>query len=314
MVDTFGTLPAEVGKYYDRLLLSRALPTLYLPKIGQARNLPKNNGNNVSYPRFNTLATVTTALTEGLTPNPTNLSVTEVTGTVAEYGNYVEVSDALDLMAVDQVIRESVTLLGENGGQSVEEIMRAELVTGTSVLYATGSTRGAQTASSPITLSLVRKATRNLNANNAMPFYGERDGKGQGGMYIGYIHPNAWYDLQGDTQVLNTFSYSDPDKLYTLDLPTLGGVAWIVSTKAPIFSGQGLAGADVYGTFVFGREAFGALNVAGTGMWQTLVKQVGSSGAADPLNQRGSIGWKSFQMPKILNNTFFLRIEAGVSP
>lgn len=313
MTDTLGTLTAEAKAFYDRNLLERALPILGLAKAGQARNIPKNSGNQVSYRRFNQLSTATTALTESVTPAAAALSVTEVTGTVQQYGNYVQISDAIQMMGIDRVLTEATDVLGENAGQSVEEIIRAEVVTGTSVLYATGSARGSQTASNPITLTLVRKAVRTLMANDARPFYGDRDEMGQGGMFLGIIHPNAWYDLVGDTTVLNTFTYSDPEKLYTLKVPHLGQVAWMISTKAPVFTGQGSGGADVYGTMIFGKDAFGVTNVGGSGKFETMAKPLGSAGTADPMNQRATAAWVSWQLPKILNNNFFTRIETGVS-
>lgn len=312
--NTLGTLSAEAKQYYDRLLMERALPILGMYKAGQQRNIPNNGGNQVSFRRINTLSTVTSSLTEGTTPSGVSLSVTEVTGTVAQYGNFVTISDALDVMGIDPIIREATDLLGENAGQSVEEIVRSELVTGTSVLYATGSARSSQTASNPITLALVRKAVRTLDSNDARPFFGDRDeDNGQGGLYLGFIHPRQWFDLIGDTTVLNTFVYSDPDKLFTLKIPILGGVAWVKTTKAPKFTGSGASSADVYGALICGKDAFGVVNVGGTGKFQTIVKPLGSAGTADPLEQRATIGWKSYQLPKILNNNFMVRIESGVS-
>ncbi len=313
MTDTLSTLSPESKTYYDRKLLERALPILGMYKAGQQRDIPVNSGNQVSYRRFNSLSTATTALTEGTTPTAASLSVTEITGTVAQYGNYVEVSDALAMTGVDPVIRESTLLLGEIAGQSVEEVIRTELVTGTSVVYATGAARNLQDGTHPLTLALVRKAVRTLEVNDTTPFFGSRDENGQGGLFLGFIHPRMWYDLIGDSQVLNTFSYSDPEKLFTLNVPELGQVAWIKTTKAPVFTGAGAAGADVYGAIIVGQNAFGVVNVGGTGRFNTIAKPLGSAGSSDPLDQRATIGWKSFQLPKILNNNFMVRIEAGVS-
>ena len=118
MTSTLGTLTQQAKAFYDRVLLDRALPILGLYKAGQARNIPKNSGNQVSFRRFNTLATATTALTEGATPSAASLSITEVTGTVAQYGNFVTISDALDMMGIDPVIEETNQLMGENAASS----------------------------------------------------------------------------------------------------------------------------------------------------------------------------------------------------
>lgn len=313
MGDTFSSLSAEAKTYYDRRLLERAMPILGMTRAAQQRNLLKNSGNQVEFRRFNTLSTATTALTESVTPSSASLSIGTVTGTVAQYGNYVQISDSLDLMGIDPIITEATDLLGENAAQSIEEIIRTELVTGTSVLYATGAARNAQAAANPITLAMVRKAVRTLMVNDAVPFDNGRDDSGFGGLYMGFIHPRQWFDLLGDTTVQNVFTYSDPEKIYTLKAPILGQVAWVVTTKAPLFAGAGAASADVYGAIICGKNAFGVVDVAGTGRFQTIAKPLGSAGASDPLNQRASVGWKSFQLPKILNNNFMIRIESGVS-
>lgn len=313
MVDTLETLSAEAKAFYDRKLLERAKPVLKMAMSGQARSIPKNSGNQVSYRRFNQVATHTTALTEGVTPTATNASVTEVTGTVAGYGGYMTVSDQLHLMGIDPVISELTDVMGENAGQSIEEIVRTELVTGTSVLYATGSARNAQSAANPITATLVRKGVRTLMSNDAVGYEAERGDNGQGGVYLGIIHPRAFYDLIGDTTINNTFTYSDPKGIYEYKLPMFAGVAWFVSTKAPVFTGEGSGAADVYGTFIISKNAYGVVDVAGTGKFSTLVKPLGSAGSDDPLDQRASVAWKSFQLPKILNNNFMTRIEAGVT-
>ena len=314
MTDTLSSLSSEAKAFYDRSLLARALPILGLAQTGQARDIPTQGGNQVSYRRFNQLSTATTALTEGVTPTASALSVTEVTGTVAQYGNYVQISDALSLLGIDPVVIEATDVLGENGGQSVEEVIRTELVNGTSVIYpSTITSRANVAASNVISMTQIRKGVRTLMSNDTRPFYGDRDDTGQGGLFVGYIHPRVWFDLIGDTTVMNTFTYSDPNKLYTMKVPTLGQVAWIISTKAPVFTGQGSAGADVYGTFIFGRDAYGVVNVGGTGKFQTIVKPLGSAGSADPLEQRATVGWKSFQLPKVLNNNFMVRLKSAVS-
>lgn len=314
MPDTLGTLSTEAKSFYDRKLLMRALPIIQLAAAGQMRDIPKNGGNQVSYRRYNALSTATTALTEGVTPAAASLSLTEVTGTVALYGNYVEVSDALDMMGIDKTILESTELLGENAARSVDQIIRAEVQAGTSVQYATGSARSSQASTNILTLNMVKRAVRTLRANDARPFYGSRsEATGEDGLFIGFMHPNVLHDVTNDTAILNTFQYSDPNKLFNFKLGTFGGVAWIVTTHAPVFTAAGSGGADVYGTLIFGQEAFGVVNVAGTGKFKTVVKPLGSAGTSDPLDQRATIGWKSFQLPKILNNNFMIRVETGAS-
>ena len=43
---------------------------------------------------------------------------------------------------------------------------------------------------------------------------------------------------------------------------------------------------------------------------QTIIKQIGSSGVADALDQRGSIGWKAIKTAEILVEPYLMRIES----
>lgn len=313
---TVNFIPPDVQKFYDKGLLMRALPLLayYMgASPAKARTIGRGQGQLVSYRRIERMPVATGTLTEGVTPAAASITRSEITKTLSQHGNYITHSDLITMSDIDPFIQESVDVLGENGGESVDAIIRATVVTGTNVFYGTGSARNAQLKTAPLTLAKVRQAVTNLRANRAKPFYGTENGKGQGGFYLGLIHPMVWHDLTLDTTVLNTFIHSDPSKLYNWKLDELGGIAWVVTDMAAQFAGAGSGGANVYATHIIGQEAYGNPNVFGTGKFQTIVKQLGSAGSADALDQRGTIGWKSHLAPVILNNNFMARIETGAS-
>ena len=314
MVDTLSTLSYEAANFYDRDLLYRAQAAQVFYDAGQKKNLRKNDGNTIRWRRFNALTVSTTALTEGVTPASTALSQAEVTATLAQYGAYGEVSDMLDLVGIDPVIAESVRVFGQHAGESVETLVVNVMKAGTSVLYATGSSRGSQAASNTITVALIRKAVRNLDRNNTMRFSGAEQNKkiAQGNYYI-FLHPNAVYDLKNDSEWKTMQQNIRPDLLFEGSLGMIEGCQVFQSTLCPVFTGEGSGGADVYGSMVVGQNAFGVVDVGGTGKFKTYVKPLGSGGTADPLDQRATIGWKSVFQAKILNDNFMTRIEHGVT-
>lgn len=66
-------------------------------------------------------------------------------------------------------------------------------------------------------------------------------------------------------------------------------------------------------TFILAAECMKEmLEVEGGGL-QTIVKQLGSGGTADPLNQRASAGWKAIKTAEILSDEFMVRIESSSS-
>ena len=72
----------------------------------------------------------------------------------------------------------------------------------------------------------------------------------------------------------------------------------------------GAGGIAVYATLVLGANAYGTTNVEGGGL-QSIVKQLGSGGTADPLNQRATAGWKAIKTAEILYDDYIVRIESA---
>ena len=74
------------------------------------------------------------------------------------------------------------------------------------------------------------------------------------------------------------------------------------------------AGVDVHSTLIFGKDAYGMVDVAGSGALQIIIKPHGSAGTSDPLDQRATVGAKvAAYAAKILNELWIIRIEHGVS-
>lgn len=79
--------------------------------------------------------------------------------------------------------------------------------------------------------------------------------------------------------------------------------------------GGGASGADVYSTLIYGANAFGTIELGGTGRnVQIIINAPGSSGALDPLAQRGTIAWKVKGFcTVILQDDFIVRLESGAT-
>ena len=82
----------------------------------------------------------------------------------------------------------------------------------------------------------------------------------------------------------------------------------MVVTDMKIYPGEGgVDGAPVYSTVIIGKNAFGT---SGDKTVEIINKALGSAGTGDPLNQRGTVGWKAYRFFKILEQTKMLRIES----
>ena len=313
MADTLTTLSYEAVQAHEMKLLYRAQQAQVFYPAGQKTNLRKSTGNSVDWRRFNSLTPTTTALTEGVTPTETALSMSQVTATVAQYGAFVTISDLLDLMGIDPVIAEAMEVFGQHGGESIEKIMVDQIDGGTTVQYATGSARASQAATNIITVAMIRKAVRTLQNNNAQTYNGMTQNDKVMPSYIAFMHPYVIYDLKNDSEWKNHQQYSAPEKLYNGEIGEIEGCRVVQSTLCPKYTGEGSGGADVYGTIFLAQHAIGVVDVAGTGKFQMKAKQLGSGGSSDPLDQRATVGWKSQFVSKILNDNFMVRLETGAT-
>ena len=78
-----------------------------------------------------------------------------------------------------------------------------------------------------------------------------------------------------------------------------------------IYPGEaGAEGRDVYATLILGDNAYGTTRLSGAGL-QHIVKQLGSAGTSDPLNQRATVGWKANKVTVRLVEAFMVRIETA---
>lgn len=74
----------------------------------------------------------------------------------------------------------------------------------------------------------------------------------------------------------------------------------------------GANGIPVYSTLFIGADAYGVTEVEGEGL-KTIIKQLGSAGSGDPLDQRATVGWKALKTAAILSQPFMVRVETASS-
>lgn len=71
---------------------------------------------------------------------------------------------------------------------------------------------------------------------------------------------------------------------------------------------------EVHGTIIYGQDYAGSVSLMGGKNISMIAKGLGSSGTEDPLNQRGTLGWKiKGYTVTILEDAFMVRIEHAVS-
>lgn len=389
-------LSDEMKTYYSMRLINLAEPELIHDQFGQKHPIPKNSGKTIEFRKYDSLPKALVPLTEGVTPAGQKLSMGVIRATIKQYGDYIELSDILELTAIDNNLVQATRLLASQAGRTSDTITREVLAGGTNVVYAGGAKDRSELVGGDATeannkyLSVddIRKAVRALKVMNAQKI---------NGYFAGIIHPDTAYDLMSDKKWVDVKTYSDPDGIYEGEIGKIEGVRFVETTEAKIFhapdlviadgsnaavrdltvksaSGKvitvnealstnqaaaltgreilvgselmevasaaagaagsatitvkdspattpaasaviypgegGAKGRDVYSTLIVGADAYGVTELEGGGL-QHIVKQLGSSGTADPLNQRATAGWKLTKVAERLVEQYMVRIESA---
>lgn len=301
-----GGIKPSVQTFYDKHLLSVAKPNLVHNQFGQKRPIPKNNGKTINFRRFEKLPKATGALTEGVTPDGQDITITEISASISQFGTYVTISDMLELSNIDPVVTENNKILGMNASETLDYLTAQALAAGTNVLYSGGAeARSALSAANEahkLVVKDVKKAAAILKNNCAQKVNGN---------YVAIVHPFVAYDLMNDSEWIDVKTYDNKD-LYAGEIGTLYGVRFVESSEATVFQGEGADGGDVFVTLVLGADAYGVIEITGGGL-QMIAKQKGSGGTTDPLDQRSTQGWKATHAAVILNQLNMVRIESAAS-
>ena len=306
-VQTYAGLTEQQKTFYDKTLLKRLLPKLVFMQHGQKKPVKKREGDTANYRRFNRLTAATTPLVEGVTPVGSELNISEVTATIQGYGDYVVLSDFIDMVGIDPVITETTEVLGEQAAETLDMVVRDVVAAGTNVYRVGGrANRNEVTATDTLDGATMRRVRQVMARNNVKPV-------AKVGAYLAFPHPDCSYDIQGDSAWTNANQYAGATRIFEGELGKMYNVRYIETTMAPIWTEEGAASIDVYGTLVIGRDAYGVPDVGGSSKPQTIIKPLGSAGVSDPLNQRSSVGWKAYLATVRLDELCILRVESAAS-
>lgn len=322
---TYGDISPRTAAYAEKELLKRGLPFLVLEKFGQAKPLPSNSTKVMKFRRYSALSNDPVTLTEGVTPASQQLSVVDVTATLAQYGGLTTISDVILDTHEDNTLNEAVNLLGEQAAQMIEKMRFGVLKAGTNVLYANGAARNA--VNTAISLTLQRRAVRALKRQNARfitsivrstPSYGtEAVAPG----YVALIHPDLEADVRGLTGFVPAEKYGSMTA-WENELGKVEDVRYVSSTIFEPFANAGGAKglmlstggttADVYPVLYVARDAYGIIALKGMFALTPMVVNPKPSDS-DPLAQRGHVAWKAMQTAVILNDAWLVRAEVAAT-
>lgn len=299
-------LAPDIKEYYIKRLLENTEPKLLYSKYGDEYPLPQHTGKTFEWRKFTKLPKATTPLTEGVTPDGNNLSLTTVTGVIKQYGDWIRLSDIVKLAALDDLVIQATKLLGSQAGRTRDTIVREVLMGGTNVMYAPKedgtevASRAALDATCLMTPDLLIQAATLLDAL-------DNDGIDGGEDYVAICHPYVAYDLMRHEEWREWQKQQNGQRLYDREVGRIGKVHVLTTSEAKINTGSGCpSGLAVFSTIVLAAHAFGKTELQGAGL-EHIVKPLGYG--EDPLNQRAAVGWKCTLAATRLNEEAMVRIE-----
>ena len=232
--------------------------------------------------------------------------------------DYVTLTDLLVFTTLDPVLTETAEVLGIQYQQTIERVCRDVMAVGTTVQYAsTAISTETVTAAMKINKAEVMEAVRTLKTNLARKITSQIDfstgfnSSPIATAYIGICSPSTTYDLKNIPGFVRVEEYGQK-KAMEGEVGALDEVRFVETTEAKVETGLGAAGIDVHNTLILGADAYGISRISGEAL-KNIIKPLGSAGAADPLNQRQTSGWKATFVAKILNEAWMLRLEHAVS-
>ena len=345
-ISTVTQISAPVNFIHQEKFLRRAKPLLTYFIGSVPGNIKHHEGSfSIQWRRFTDLTPTTTPLTalSGSISLPTRTSTTlaktDVTATLAKYGAYIALNEEVDLVNPNTQAAELMNVVGQQAGRSANFLQRNELEDNAALTYASGGSADGDVAA-PISVGLIEKAINDLDRQNALKFESQSDGSTKIGSspleaaYWGLCHSDVKADIRKLANYQSVIEYSSHTATRKGEFGATGDIRWLSSSDGSVDADLGAAPggslrstsgikADLYTTIVLGQDYHGAVGfdaplpqevlTAGDDMaaFEIIAHGRGTSGAADPLNELSTLGWKLWHAATILNANFGLGLRVA---
>jgi len=341
-------LPLAVNNVLERTFLSRAIPLLtYLVGHKPTTFTGGQDTQTVKWRRIDEMSGDTTALGEqqgnlafGMGRSSTLLSDTTLTATMAKYGQFVALSEEVEIFESPLLMDEIADVLGEAAGKSINQLQR-NIMEGGSVIRFSGGVASDGVVAAKTVANDITSAVNTLNQNNTRKFNAMTNGSTNIGTtplrstYWGICHVDVEEDIRGITGFNPVETYASQTQVATGEIGELKGVRFVSTTEATVDLGAGAGSAasnglrgtsdntDVYSTMIFGKEFHGAVGlgkpfpdgITGVDTDVTNVEMIihgrGTSGVADPFNETSTMAYKFWHAGKILDSRWGVELRTG---
>lgn len=323
----YGDISPRTAAYASKEMLERAQPHLIMQPFAQVRPIPKNASDTIKFRRYNALAVATTPLSEGVTPTGSALTSEDVTAVLAQYGDFVPLTDVIADTHEDPIFREVQAIMGEQAAQTVETLLYGVLSACTNVVYANGAANRAAVATAP-SVNDLRNCIRALKRQNARFITSMVSGSANfntesvAPAFIAFIHPDLEPALRGLSGFIDVKDYGGKSP-YPTEIGAFESIRFLTSTLQTSVANGGAASAgtdfvstngtnvDIYRTIIVGQNSYATVPLKGATALTPMVLNPGVPREGDPLGQRGYVSWKTYWAGCILNDAWMVILESG---
>lgn len=342
-LQTLNNPATRINKYKGEIL-AHAIPVEVLGLVGEQIKMPKNVSANIVFrswiPYGATLTNSSTynrwtvdanahLLQEGVTPQADSLTPRDVTATLQEYGVLYGLTNRTEDLNEDDVPMAMKQQAGERIGLLREMIRYGELKAGTNSYYGGGTTRA--TVASKITIGLLRKISRNLQANHASRItsvlamsydFGSSPVEAS---YIVFAHTDLEADIRDLPNFVEMARYAQRKPFSPYELGSCENFRFVLSPELGSYADAGAAigstglysttgsNIDVYPFIVAGENAWGQVSLRGDDAISPTYLPAGQKTKDDPHGQRGYIGASFYMTAKRTNDGFMAVGEVGIT-
>lgn len=324
---TYGSISQRTAAWAATEMLSHAEPIQVLQKLGMPKPVPKNKADTVKFRRSVPFAALNTPLTEGVTPTAQSMVYQDVSAQLQQWGALVEITDYVNDLSEDPVLKDASKLCGEQIAETTESIAYGVVKAGTNVVYNNGAARNA--VNTALSLTKLRAAVRTLMAQRAKMITEilapsvQISTKYVESAYVAVCHTDLIPDIRGLSGFTPVAGYGTRKVICPEEVGTVENIRFICSPLMVAFPDAGGAAgamitttgtnADVYPVVLFGKEAFGIVTLKGAGAIVPRVINPDAIDKSDPLGQRGYVSWKGYYTCLRLNENWMVRLETAAT-
>jgi N4-gp56 family major capsid protein len=298
------TTTAEIGPgiqtWLDRKLLIRAKGAQVHGQWAQSRTLPTKEGNTVMFSRYAAIATATASLPEGVNPPGSKMSVTRFTAQVKWYGDYISLTEEVELTTQDPVLAERVDVQGQQSGETIDELIRNVLIACASQTSCTGGSNGCTpTELDTDNITTVVQTLLNSNAKFLTSMIGASPNQGTSPIRPSYgaiLHTELIPTLEACASFKNVVQYAGPNSAWDNEWGAVNNVRFLYSTLAYKTG----SAPTYYKIPVIGQEAYAKVTLDGN--IQSIFRPRNIAGG--PLARYDTLGWTAKFAARILNDSF----------